>query len=314
MHQHLGVGLGAEHVPALAEGGAQRPGVLDDAVVHQRERAAAIGVGVRVDRGRRAVCGPAGVGDGGVTGRQSRPQLALQHGDFPRGLEDLDPPVVHHREPRGIVTAVLEPLQPVEHQPRRGAVSCVAYDAAHKRRPSSISLSASDTVGASAISRMIGSVPDGRTCNQRSGHASRRPSCVSTAASAKARRSPAYTAPSCGPRGTFALTIAYRGAPATISLTVFPSRASSASTSAAASGASRPACSAGYITPPFPSPPMGALSSMILRATCASPTGARTTLAPYARAASSTTRDVERLQTTGRRPDGRTARIANASV
>ena len=40
----------------------------------------------------------------------------------------------------------------------------------------------------SAITRTIGSVPDGRTCSHRSFHASLRPSCVSTRASANAFR------------------------------------------------------------------------------------------------------------------------------
>src|SRR5439155_175431 len=74
----------------------------------------------------------------------------------------------------------------------------------------------------------------------------------------------------------------------------------SVSSSAAATGASRPACRAGYITPPFPSPPITAARRKMARATWTSPTGVRTTSAPHSRAASSTTRLVERLQTTTR--------------
>ena len=43
-------------------------------------------------------------------------------------------------------------------------------------------------------------------------------------------------------------------------------------------------CSAGRMTPPFPSPPMTAPSSRMVRATLASPTGARRNRAPCARA------------------------------
>src|SRR5437870_3244223 len=57
------------------------------------------------------------------------------------------------------------------------------------------------------------------------------------------------------------------------------------------------------MTPPFPSPPITAASRKMARATCTSPTGVRTRSAPHSRAASSTTRLVDRLQTT----DGRTA-------
>src|SRR5882724_9373712 len=306
VREHLRVGLGAEHVTALPERGAQRAGVLDDAVVDQRQGTAAVGVRVRVDGVGRAVRGPAGVGDPCVPGGKVRSECLLEHTDLPRRLVHLD-------------TAALEQERSRLPRPR------VAYDAAHTRRASSTSSWAPAPDGASAINRMIGSVFDGRTWSQRSRQARRRPSSVSTWASAKRRRSAAYTGSSAGPRATLAFTIAYRGAAATSSLTRLPSRAGRVSSSAAATGASRPACRAGYITPPFPSPPITAPSRTMARATWTSPTGVRTTSAPQSRAASSTTRLVERLQTTdGDRVFGppvrpsagppSTARTANASI
>ena len=105
--------------------------------------------------------------------------------------------------PGGVVAAVLQAPQPLEEQARRLAGSDVADDSAHRAmiltarvlgpRPPALPLRAG--VGASAIRRTIGSVPDGRTCSQRSGHASRSPSRSSAAASAKRRRSRSYSGP-----------------------------------------------------------------------------------------------------------------------
>jgi hypothetical protein len=65
---HFGVGLALEHVAERGQFGAQFVVVFDDAVVDQRDarlfrRRREVRVGVV--RGRRAVRGPAGVGDAG---------------------------------------------------------------------------------------------------------------------------------------------------------------------------------------------------------------------------------------------------------
>src|SRR5258705_5457344 len=121
-------------------------------------------------------------------------------------------PAVDDGQPGGVIAAILETFQALEYDGCRRPLAGVSYDPTHNRRPSSINRSASALDGASAMSRMIGSVPEGRTCSQRSGHASRNPSCVSTAASGNARRNPSYTGSEPGAPGTFALTIVYRGA------------------------------------------------------------------------------------------------------
>src|SRR5258705_2034324 len=297
MRQDFRIGLRAEHVPPLGERWPQSPGVLVVPVAPPRRRAPTVGVRMRVHRVGCAMRRPARVRDRGRAFGQLAAELAFQHGDLPGCAKDLEP-AVDDGQTGGVIAAILETFQTLEYDGRRHPLAGVSYDAAHNRRPSSINRSASARDGASAMSRMIGSVPEGRTCSQRSGHASRNPSCVSTAASGNPRRNASYTGSRRGPRGTFAFTIVYRGARAMSSLTVTRSRASSDSTNPRATGASRPTCSAGYITPPFPSPPITDFSAMILRATWASPTGARTTRAPNSRAASSTTNDVDKLQTT----------------
>src|SRR5206468_1643815 len=143
--------------------------------------------------------------------RQLAAELALEDGDLAGRAKDLEP-AIDDGEARRVVAAVLEPLQSLEYDRRRCPRAGVAYDAAHNRRPSAINCSATAPDGASAISRMIGSVPDGRTCNQRSGHARRSPSCVSAVASGNRERNAGYTSRTNRstfrvPRSTFALTI-----------------------------------------------------------------------------------------------------------
>src|SRR5207244_458114 len=127
-----------------------------------------------------------------------------------------EPAGVDQREPRGVVPAVLEAPQSLEQERCRLPRPRVAYDAAHMRRASSTSSWAPPPPvapdGASAISRTIGSVFDGRPWSQRSRHAGRRPSCVSAPAlgkrpcrSACTRVSPCSLLPA--PRSTLALTI-----------------------------------------------------------------------------------------------------------
>src|SRR5256886_3355429 len=89
---------------------------LDDAVVDQRQGAAAVGVRVRVDRVGRAVRGPARVGDPRVPGGKARAERLLEHADLPRGLVDLDTAVLDQREPRRVVPAVLEAPQSLEQE------------------------------------------------------------------------------------------------------------------------------------------------------------------------------------------------------
>src|SRR2546430_12102946 len=151
-----------------------------------------------------------GVRDGRRADGQIGTQLAPQRRDFARRPEDFEA-AIHDREPCRVIAAILEALQTFEDERGCRPVPGVAYDAAHECRPSSIKRSAAALVGASAINRIIGSVPDGRTCSQRSGHASRSPSCVSAVASRKYPRSAAYTSPIDSafrvPRSNLALTI-----------------------------------------------------------------------------------------------------------
>ena len=225
MRQHLGVGLGAEGMAALDERLPDRGGVLDDAVVDDRDLAGLVGVRMRVGRGGRAVRGPAGMPDAEGTARQIAVELLLERGQLAGGLVDLEAVAVDDRDAGGVVAAVLEAPEPVDEQVRRWAGTDVSDNAAHSAwilsgstgsRAAATSASASAAVGASAISRTIGSVPDGRTCSHRSRQASRSPSRSSAIASGKRRRSRSYSGAELrSPRAPWPCRITYAGRAAT---------------------------------------------------------------------------------------------------
>src|SRR6266581_9090783 len=114
---------------------------------------------MRVDGIRHAVRRPTGMRDGRRSDGQSGTELALERRDLPGRAEDLEA-AVHDREPCRVIAAILKALQAFEHERRRRSLARVAYDAAHDCRPSSIKRCASALVGASAIKRIIGSVPE----------------------------------------------------------------------------------------------------------------------------------------------------------
>ena len=68
LHQHFGIGLGAEVVTLLLQHGAEGLVVLNDAVMHQREVPALREVRMGVDRVGLAMGGPAGMGDADSAG------------------------------------------------------------------------------------------------------------------------------------------------------------------------------------------------------------------------------------------------------
>ncbi len=132
------------------------------------------------------------------------------------------------------------------------------------------------------------------------GKSSRTPSCLSIRTSGPATTpSAAASARSVNPgrSSIFRFSIAYAGMPATIALTGLASRSINASVSAIALRLSRISVTAGQITPPLPSPPIGESHCFITETTFASPTADRRTFAPNRPAISSTIRLVERFAT-----------------
>ena len=111
--QNLGIGVARElHSPRFEVGG-DVVRVLDDAVVYQSQRAAGIGVRVRVQVVRLAVGGPTGVGDAGG-GRASFRQGLRQARDPSCPLHDIQTVLALQREAGGVVAPVLQLSQPLQ--------------------------------------------------------------------------------------------------------------------------------------------------------------------------------------------------------
>ncbi len=130
VHEDFGVGLGGEGHAVRLELGAQVVGVLDDAVVHDREPPGLAHVRVRVGVARLAVGGPAGVADSGraaEAGRDGRGEL----GDPPLLLADPEIRLADDRQAGRVIAAVLEPGQPVQQDRGRVLRADVGDDAAH---------------------------------------------------------------------------------------------------------------------------------------------------------------------------------------
>ncbi|NUR09001.1 MAG: type I pantothenate kinase [Nocardioidaceae bacterium] len=128
----LGVGLGAQLVTGPLQLGAQRREVLDDAVVHQCHPAGGAEVRVCVDVVGRAVGRPAGVPE---TGGRLRQRLVAERLVEVRQLAGAlvpgDLPVVHERDARGVVAAVLHAPQALDHHTFGLLGADVTDDSAH---------------------------------------------------------------------------------------------------------------------------------------------------------------------------------------
>ena len=120
--EHLGVGLGAEHVPPLHQALGQLDVVLDDPVVHERHRAGAVEVRVGVALRRLAVGRPAVVTDPGALAVREGRRGAAEGGHRVGAVGDaqlLDRLGVDEGDPRRVVAAVLEALEAVEQDAER---------------------------------------------------------------------------------------------------------------------------------------------------------------------------------------------------
>ncbi len=131
----LGVGLGVERDAALGELGAQLGEVLDDPVVDDGDLAVLADVRVRVGVGGAAVGGPARVADADGRLRQRvGAEQRLEVGELARLLARVEAPLGHHGDARGVVAAVLEAPQPVDHDRQRLLLADVPHDSAHAPR------------------------------------------------------------------------------------------------------------------------------------------------------------------------------------
>ena len=132
------VRLGRELMAGAREARPQRIGVLDDAIVHKGERAAAVGVRVGVALRRGTVRRPTRVGDATRPMRRVACHESGERGNPARELPGHDAAPVLHRHARRVVPAVFEPREPFEQDGRGLPPSHVADDAAHRQRSSAL--------------------------------------------------------------------------------------------------------------------------------------------------------------------------------
>ncbi len=131
----LSVGLGGELVPRPFQPRAQHVRVLDDAVVHQRDRAGAVGVRMRVGHVGRAMRGPARVRDAAAAVHRGTVHQLAQRRDAPGELARLDARAVQHRHAGRVVAAIFEAGQALQENRDGFPLSDVSDDAAHLSRP-----------------------------------------------------------------------------------------------------------------------------------------------------------------------------------
>ncbi len=132
----FGVGLALEHVAGGLQFRAQVVVVLDDAVVHQRDARRALvragEMGMRVVRQRRAVGGPAGVGDAGQALDAVLRGLRRQFGDPLGAAHPLQPGARVHGHAAGVVAPVFQPAQAFEQDGNDIVLRHGADDATHR--------------------------------------------------------------------------------------------------------------------------------------------------------------------------------------
>jgi len=135
MAQDLAVGLREEGVALADQLIAQEGEIFDDAVVDDRDPPAAVAVRMGVDRIGLAMSRPAGVADPQPAGRMIFRQDALELGDLAGRLAHPDSLPGPECDARAVVTAVFQPVQPVEQQRQCIPVADIAHYPAHWRPP-----------------------------------------------------------------------------------------------------------------------------------------------------------------------------------
>jgi hypothetical protein len=143
---HLGVGLGGEHGALANQALLQRDVVLDDAVDDDVHAIGRVVVGMRVLLSDPAVGRPARMPDAGARirplghghragglalGGVSLADRAAQRAQVSDRAHRVDPVAVQHRDPRAVVSAVLQLLEAGQEQAARFSGTDVADDAAH---------------------------------------------------------------------------------------------------------------------------------------------------------------------------------------
>ncbi len=128
----FGVGLGLELVAFGFQALFQRQVVFDDPVVHHHHVAMAVAVRMSVFLGGPPMRGPAGVPDAESALHRIEADGLFQVAQFALGAADFQIAVAVHRQPRRIVSTVLQALQAFEDNRNRLMLSDIAHNSAHR--------------------------------------------------------------------------------------------------------------------------------------------------------------------------------------
>src|SRR5689334_8307485 len=112
MADHFGVGLALKFASFGNELVAERLEILDDAVVDERH--GSDDMRMCIAHGRRAMRCPARMGYASGAVERARLQLAREILELALGPTPFEAPIVNRADSGGIITAVFEPLQPIE--------------------------------------------------------------------------------------------------------------------------------------------------------------------------------------------------------
>ncbi len=134
MRQHLGVGFRAEGDAFGFEPRPQCRGVLDDAVMDDRDAAGRVAMRMGVAVARFAMRRPAGMGDAGRAAEARRQDLLeFAHPALAFGQAQLA--AAGDGDAGRIIAAIFEPMQSLDQDRRRVALADVTDDAAHGWSP-----------------------------------------------------------------------------------------------------------------------------------------------------------------------------------
>ena len=114
--RNFGIGLRRKRIALGGEFLAQRPEILDDAVMDDRKPRRGVRMGVGL--GRLAMRRPAGVADADRPAERRRGEFRLEVLELALGAPPLQSAVLERRHAGGIVAAVFEPLQRIDDRAR----------------------------------------------------------------------------------------------------------------------------------------------------------------------------------------------------
>jgi hypothetical protein len=155
----LGVGLAAQYVTGRCELLAKLHVVLDDAVVHDRDPARAVGMGMSVLLAGPAVRGPAGVTDADAADNGRLGNGGAQIHELAEPANHDEPAIAHDRDPGRVVAAVLEPGESADEDVARLTRADVSDDSTHafcaRGHPQGLSVPSRPRSGRRAIRRTL---------------------------------------------------------------------------------------------------------------------------------------------------------------